>query len=294
MISERHGGAILVWAPAKVNLFLEVLSKRADGYHDIATFMVAVTLWDTLEFKEDATGTVELACDHPELSTGPENLICRAAELLRQHTGTTQGAQVRLRKRIPMAAGLAGGSSDAAATLDGLNQLWRLGFLPSELAALGAKLGSDVPFFFAGPAAWCTGRGEIVEPMPLSGILWLVIVSPAVGLRTADVYGNVTVPTTVQTGEAFRHAVQAGKAEEISAALHNRLEEPAVRLCPAIADVQARLQSRRPLGVRMSGSGASVFALCRDREEAVRIAREFRLAADEASRPAVHIVRSAF
>src|SRR5947209_6913376 len=146
MFSERRAAAVVVWAPAKVNLFLEVLAKRADGYHEIATLLVAVSLYDTLEFKEEASGEIRLHSDHPNLSTGPENLIVRAAELLRRRTGCGRGAAVRLAKRIPMAAGLAGGSSDAAATLAGLNRLWRLGLTRGELAVLGAELGSDVPF----------------------------------------------------------------------------------------------------------------------------------------------------
>src|SRR6266571_3826100 len=102
---ERQADAVVVWAPAKVNLYLEVLAKRPDGYHEIATLMVAVSLYDTLEFKEDATGQVRLACDQSGLSIGPENLVCRAAEALKRHTGSTRGAAIRLTKRIPMAAG---------------------------------------------------------------------------------------------------------------------------------------------------------------------------------------------
>src|SRR6516225_3644102 len=109
MLSERHAGAVIVKAPAKVNLFLEVLAKRPDGYHEIATLMVAVSLYDTLEFKEDSTGQIRLSCDQPALSTGPDNLVCRAAEAMRRRTGSTRGAAIHLRKRIPMAAGLAGG-----------------------------------------------------------------------------------------------------------------------------------------------------------------------------------------
>src|SRR5438094_7646909 len=147
MQSERHADAVVVWAPAKVNLFLEVLAKRTDGYHEIATLMVAVSLYDTLEFKEDTSGEIRLRCDHPDLTPGPANLVWRAATLLQQHTGCHRGAQIRLVKRIPLAAGLAGGSTDAAATLAGLNRLWQLGQSSAELADLGAELGSDIPFF---------------------------------------------------------------------------------------------------------------------------------------------------
>src|SRR5262249_39972994 len=146
MLNERHADAVVVWAPAKVNLYLEVLGERPDGYHEVATLMVAVSLYDTLEIKEDASADVRLRCDHPTLSTGPDNLVCRAAALLRQRTGWQRGAELRLVKRIPLAAGLAGGSTDAAAALAGLNRLWKLGLARPELAALGAELGSDVAF----------------------------------------------------------------------------------------------------------------------------------------------------
>jgi len=159
--SKRPGNTLVGQAPAKVNLFLEVLNKRPDGYHDIATLMVAVTLFDVLRFKEEKSGDIRLTCSNPELSTGPENLVFRAADLLKRHTGCKKGVTIRLTKRIPLAAGLAGGSSDAAATCIGLNRLWNLGLSRKELLALGAELGSDVSFFFAPPAAWCTCAAAI-------------------------------------------------------------------------------------------------------------------------------------
>jgi 4-diphosphocytidyl-2-C-methyl-D-erythritol kinase len=297
MLCERQAEAVVVWAPAKVNLFLEVLAQRADGYHEIATLMVAVSLYDTLEFKEDRAGDVRLQCDHPTLATGPDNLVSRAARLLRQRTGCPRGAQIRLVKRIPLAAGLAGGSSDAAATLAGLNQLWQLGLAPPDLAALGAELGSDVAFFFATPAAWCTGRGEQVTPVPLGRPLFFVLVCPPAGLATADVYRGVLVPEQPSTGMALRQAVATGQVEEIGRCLHNRLQPVAERLCPAVAAWRQRLAALGPAGHLMSGSGTSLFALCRDPSDALRIARELR-AADppptEKGSSSVFLVRSCF
>src|SRR6185437_5990973 len=185
MLIRRSASAVRIRTPAKVNLFLEVLARRSDGYHELATLMLAVSLYDTLEFTEEPTGATALHCDHPSLSTGPDNLICRAVELVRRESGRSDGVGIRLWKRIPMAAGLAGGSSDAAATLAGLNCLWHLGWDCGRLARLGAELGSDVSFFFAAPSAWCTGRGERIEPMRLGRTLDFVLVSPAVGLSTA-------------------------------------------------------------------------------------------------------------
>jgi 4-diphosphocytidyl-2-C-methyl-D-erythritol kinase len=273
MLSVRYADGIAVWAPAKVNLFLEVLAKRADGYHEINTLMVTVSLYDTLEFKEEASGDVRLHCDHPDLSTGPDNLVSRAAELLRHRGDVRRGASIHLAKRIPLAAGLAGGSSDAAATLAGLNQLWDLNLTNDALAVLGAQLGSDVPFFFATPAAWCTGRGERVTPVPLGRPLTFVLARPAAGLSTAEVYRNVTVPEQPRSGTELREAVQSGDAQALGQRLHNRLQDPAERLCPDVAHLRERLAALAPAGVLMSGSGTSVFALCRDHAEALRVVR---------------------
>jgi 4-diphosphocytidyl-2-C-methyl-D-erythritol kinase len=273
MLTERLNGAVVVRAPAKVNLFLEVLAKRPDGYHEIATLLVAVSLYDTLEFKEDASGQVRLRCDDSELTTGPDNLILKAATLLRQRTGCAHGADIRLTKRIPMAAGLAGGSTDAAAALDGLNRLWRLGMARDELARLGSELGSDVPFFLHAPAAWCTGRGEVVTPVTLSRSLDLAIAKPAAGLSTAEVYRGVSVPDRPETGNELRQAVADGDVEAIGQRLHNRLQGVAERLRPVISAGLEALRALEPAGQLMSGSGTSLFALCRDPGEAQRIAR---------------------
>jgi 4-diphosphocytidyl-2-C-methyl-D-erythritol kinase len=292
MLGERQGDDLRIRTPAKVNLFLEVLGKRADGYHEIATLMVAVSLFDTLRFTPNLDGNVVLNSVHPTLSSGPDNLICRSARLLRERTGCAQGATIHLEKRIPLAAGLAGGSSDAAATLAGLNQLWRLGLETRELAALSAEMGSDIPFFFAQPAAWCTGRGGKVAPMPVTGPLWFVLASPLVGLSTAAVYRGVTVPEEPSSGDAIRSAVESGNVQEIGRGLFNRLQPVAEKLCPPVAELCSRLQGLRPAGVLMSGSGTSVFALCRDYREAQRVAQGLSAGPPDDSNPRVNIVQS--
>src|SRR5262249_22841090 len=167
MLIDRYADDVVVWAPAKINLFLEILGKRPDGYHEIATLMVAIRLYDTLVFKEDAGGDIQLECNPSLLSTGVDNLVIRAADLLREKTGCKRGAKIRLVKRIPMSAGLAGGSTDAAAALAGLNELWRLGLDKTQLKKLGARLGSDVPFFFGGTAAWWYRRRGKGGPLGL-------------------------------------------------------------------------------------------------------------------------------
>jgi 4-diphosphocytidyl-2-C-methyl-D-erythritol kinase len=295
MLREPAGNgpsAVTVWAPAKVNLFLEVIGKRADGYHELRTLMVTVSLYDTLTFSLAPTGSIRLSCPGVDLSAGPENLIVRAADHLRRHTGHDAGADVVLTKRIPLAAGLAGGSTDAAATLVGLNRLWGLGLGRNELATMAADLGSDVAFFLDPPCAWCTGRGEVVERWPLGARLHLVLVAPPFGLSTAEVYRNLTAPAQPLSGDEMKAAVRAGDVAAIGRFLHNRLQEPAERLRPELADWLDRLTKLEPAGCLMSGSGSTLFALCRDRREAARIAREFRAGLPNDSGVRVFEVRS--
>jgi 4-diphosphocytidyl-2-C-methyl-D-erythritol kinase len=322
MLIRHAEGRVFIRTPAKVNLFLEVLARRPDGYHDLATLMAAVSLYDTLEIRSAPGSEVRLECDHPDLSTGPDNLVSRAAALVRQRCGLKQGAAIRLYKRIPTAAGLAGGSSDAAAALAGLNILWRLGLSQSELVEMGGQLGSDVSFFLASPvhaaasaggskgalgrwAAWCTGRGELVEPVPVGRPLDLVLVCPSVGLSTAQVFrglqaeysldppgGQGKLFETPRNGRAVRQALAAGNVEETGRQLFNRLQATAERLCPEVAHWRQRLAEIGPTGQLMTGSGSSVFALCRDGVEALRIARELCSGRDERAGFRVFIVRS--
>lgn len=272
MSRERHTAELALHTPAKVNLFLEVLGKRPDGYHELESLMLAVNVVDSLEFWRDDAGQLSLTCDTPGLSCGPDNLVLRAAEALRRHTGVTHGMRVHLCKRIPMQAGLAGGSSDAAATLVGLNRLWQLGLSTAELMQIGATVGSDVNFFFAAPAAWCTGRGEKATPVKLGRPLDLVLACPEQGLATADVFRKVQVSATPASGHGILEALAGGDIDEIGRQLHNRLQEPAEELCPAIAQVRHALQAAGTPGCLMTGSGSTVFALCRDRLEAIRVA----------------------
>jgi 4-diphosphocytidyl-2-C-methyl-D-erythritol kinase len=267
---------VVVWAPAKVNLFLEVLGKRPDGYHDIATLMVTLRLYDTLVFRNSPDLT--LRCSNPQLSSGPDNLVLRAAKLLQDRTGCKRGASIRLVKRIPMAAGLAGGSADAAATLLGLNDLWKVGRSDAELAKIGAEIGSDIPFFFHTPAAWCTGRGEIVAPVPLSIPLDFVLLCPSFGMATAAVYKNAVVPPKATTGDPIRAALGQGDVDLIGKLLHNRLQTAAEGLDPRIVEYARMLAevAPAPAGSLMSGSGSTLYALCRSPDEADRVAASLK------------------
>ncbi|MFM7150880.1 MAG: 4-(cytidine 5'-diphospho)-2-C-methyl-D-erythritol kinase [Gemmataceae bacterium] len=283
-----------VRCPAKVNLFLEVTGRRPDGYHDLATLMVSVDLCDHQEMRADPSGEIRLTTDAPGLSTGPDNLICRAAEILRRRCGIQQGVAIRLQKRIPMEAGLGGGSSDAAGALAGLNELWELNLGREQLAEMGAELGSDVPFFFYGPAGWCTGRGEMVEPVKMGKSLDLVLATPTVGLSTREVYGSLKRGDgeAARDGKNMREALQKGDIAELAKGLYNRLEEPAMRLCPEAARLRETLLRLNPAGVLLSGSGSTVFALTRDAAEAWQISRALTSRQEVGDGVRVHVVRS--
>jgi 4-diphosphocytidyl-2-C-methyl-D-erythritol kinase len=271
------GQALVVAAPAKVNLFLEVRGRRSDGYHDLETLMVAVDLFDTLEFRSGPPGAIALECDPPGLPTGTDNLVVKAARVLRDRVGRPDlGATIRLTKRIPTRAGLGGGSADAAVTLLALNEIWKLAQTRDELAGMAADIGSDVAFFLTPPAGWCTGRGEVVSPEPLARVLDFVLVCPPVALATAAVYRELRVPAAPRSGEALRAAVRSGDPEAVGRSLFNRLEEPAFVLAPVVEGIRRRLANLGPCGVLMSGSGSAVFAVCRSRGEATRVAGEFR------------------
>jgi 4-diphosphocytidyl-2-C-methyl-D-erythritol kinase len=267
--------AFVAFAPAKVNPYLEVLGRRPDGYHAVETLVLAVDLFDTLEVRRAPDGVTDIACDAPGVPTGPTNLVWKAAEALRLMTGTDFGAAIRLTKRIPHEAGLGGGSSDAAATLAALNVLWGLNLSRRELLPVAAAVGSDVGAFLAPPAGWCTGRGELVEPEAVGAEFHLVVVKPPVGCPTADVYRRVAVPETRLDGSAVRAAVRVGDAERLARGLHNRLQPAAFALRPEVEAVYHRLIACGPLGCLLSGSGASVFAVCRGRADALRVAREY-------------------
>lgn len=269
------GGGRRIDAPAKVNLFLELLRKRADGYHDLETLIVLVELADTLEVEPRADGELRLECDEPGIPTGPTNLVWKAADALRRRFGVTAGASIRLTKLVPHEAGLGGGSSDAASTIAALNAVWGLNRTARELAPVAAEVGSDVAAFLCPPACWCTGRGEVVTPVPVGGPLHLVIVKPPVGLSTAAVYKACTVPEAPASGTAIRAALASGDVVRLASGLHNRLQSPAFALQPAVEGVYDALAKTDPAGVLMSGSGSSVFAVARDAADADRIGREF-------------------
>jgi 4-diphosphocytidyl-2-C-methyl-D-erythritol kinase len=271
-MGSKRRRRLLISAAAKVNLALEILGRRGDGYHEIATVMQAVDLSDHLEL-EDADA-LELRTAAADVPTDDGNLALRAARLLREAARVERGVRITLDKRIPVAAGLGGGSTDAAAVLVGLNRLWGLRWPRARLDEVAVDLGMDVPYFLRGGAALATGRGEQVEPVR-GGALALVLLNPCVPLSTAAMYGRVT-PAMYSDGARTRtlaDELRARKPSRVAAALHNTLEEPARGVLPQVLQMEAALQAAGALGAVMSGSGPTVFGVARSFDHARQIRR---------------------
>lgn len=258
---------------AKVNLALEVLGKRSDGYHELSTVMQAVDLFDRLTVERAETITLETS--DAALPTDERNLVVRAARLLREASGVQAGARIVLDKRIPVAAGLGGGSSDAAATLWGLNRLWGLRWRRERLMALAVRLGMDVPFFLGPGRAVGTGRGEVLKPLPSVGGYAMVLVNPGVPLSTQEVYERVPEGWGAKPEGTKRmlEALRTRNAAKVAAALTNHLERWVEPAMPVIGRMKAALLAAGALGAVMSGSGPTVFGVARSLDQARQIQR---------------------
>ncbi|MCS5700721.1 4-(cytidine 5'-diphospho)-2-C-methyl-D-erythritol kinase [Cyanobium sp. FGCU-52] len=270
-----------VTAPAKINLHLEVLGLRPDGFHELAMVMQTLDLADTLVLAPTADAAISLRTDAEGLPTDADNLIVRAAEQLRQRVGLPElGAAIRLEKRIPIGAGLAGGSSDAAAALVGLNELWGCGLAAAELHAIAASLGSDVPYCLEGGTRLCFGRGEILEPLPGAAsaeapdLGVLLIKHPEVSVSTPWAYGRcreLRGDFYLESEADFAQRRDALRCGPLAAALRGEGPLPHLRndlqvvVEPEVVSVREGLALLRraegALAVAMSGSGPSLFAL---------------------------------
>ena len=272
---------LTVTAPAKVNLHLEVLGLRSDGFHELAMVMQSIDLADSLQFTNTADAQITLRCDDSSLSTGANNLVLKAAELLRARSGFNElGVSMYLEKRIPIGAGLAGGSSDGAAALVGLNALWGLGYTAETLESMAAELGSDVPFCVAGGTQLCFGRGELLEPVAptAEGLAVLLVKDPLVSVSTPWAYqrckelrGQDYLQGEMAFEQRRRDLREAPWLQPLRAGcpppLRNDLQ---VVVAAQTQAVQLSLQLLQtlptPLAVAMSGSGPSCFALFRDQD----------------------------
>jgi len=286
--------SIEVLAPAKLNLFLEVLGLREDGYHEIVTVTQTVSLFDSIRLTENAA-EIELACSGLDVPGGSENLAWRAAEVMSRQDSGRRGVSIKLEKRIPIGAGLGGGSSDAAAVLKGLNELWSLELSIGELEGLAAGLGSDVALFIRGGTAICRGKGEKIEPVRFKHVLHYVVAMPEFGTSTKEVYRKVKSYLTPNVKnvrfllEQFENAGGPGFAANIGSALFNRLEEVVCASYPRLARLKKRLTDLGCAGALVTGSGSCVYGIAADESSASRIAGEL---SGEPGLTAVYVART--
>jgi len=254
-------------SPAKVNLFLKVLGKREDGYHDIATLMQRISLCDEMDISLRSRD-IRVRCPGTSLPEDEGNIVYRAARLFLLRARSGQGVDITLRKKIPIEAGLGGGSSNAATTLLALNGLLGTPFGDGELMKMGAEIGADVPFFIFGRTAWAFGIGDRLEAADEVPKMWFVLLNPGFGLSTKRVYESLNLGLTK---EAIRFSIQTFlTAGDVAKGLHNDLETAAAGMHPLILELKKTLMEHGALGSLMSGSGATVFGLFADEQDALR------------------------
>lgn len=271
---------VTVWAPAKVNLILRVLDRRPDGFHNLWSLMQTVGLEDEVSIRVAGESEgVRLCCDDPSLATDRTNLVYRAAEEVLRRCRQNIGLDISLIKRIPMGAGLGGGSSDAAATIIGLNRLLDLRWSVAEMAQVGQRVGSDVPFFFFAPTAVVTGRGEHVMPVCLRGDRWLVLVNPGFSVETKWAYHTLSA-SRAQVQPLAGHHVSLAEKQQLSWELvleraENDFEVPVFQTYPVLQTIKDRLLALGAEVALLSGSGATVFGVFRDEQQARRAAGDY-------------------
>ena len=265
-------------AYAKINLGLDVLRKRADGYHEVKMIMQTVDIYDTLTFTKREESGILLKTDKEELSAGTDNLIYKAAACLISKAGISQGVEIELQKRIPIAAGMAGGSTDAAAALTGLNELFSLGYSLEKLQKLGVTLGADIPYCLMGGCALSEGIGEILTKLPPPPQCNLVIVKPDINVSTKFVYENLHAESLIfhPDIDGMTEAVRAGSLKGITDRLGNVLETVTIREYPVIDRIKTLMKSAGAENALMSGSGPTVFGIFTEKKDAESAAEQIK------------------
>jgi len=275
----------LVFSPAKLNLSLEILGERPDGYHDIRSLMVPIDLGDDVcvEVAEDFEG-IECACDSPEVPGGEANLAWQAARAFLKKTGLKCGVKINIKKRVPVAAGLAGGSSNAAHTLRALNKLFERPLSDDRLEETALEIGSDVPFLLQGKPAWVEGRGERLSPVSIPRWVYL-IVNPGFGVSTAWAYKNLAL-TTAKIENSIKYLILGGIK------IVNHLEIPVFHRYPMIKELKERLETSGAKAALMSGSGPTVFGIFDDIESADNVGRKLVETAKVTTYTALQVVEN--
>ena len=262
-------------AYAKINIGLDVLRRREDGYHELKMIMQTVDICDDLLFERTAQPGIVIRTDHEELPVDGNNLIYKAADLLFQEKGITEGVKITLTKRIPIAAGMAGGSSDAAAAMHGLNELFQMGYSIRELQEFGVKLGADIPYCLVGGTMLSEGIGEILTPLPTPPECFLVVAKPDINVSTGFVYGNLHAESLTYHPDidGMVEALRAGSLSGITDRLGNVLETVTIKEYPVIEEIKELLRKMGAENALMSGSGPSVFGIFKKKETAESAAR---------------------
>ncbi|TGB00822.1 4-(cytidine 5'-diphospho)-2-C-methyl-D-erythritol kinase [Halobacillus salinus] len=274
-------------ASAKINLSLDVLYKRDDGFHEVEMVMTTVDLADRIELTYVDRDVIKVESENRFVPNDERNLAYRAAKLMKDHYGVRKGVRIFIEKNIPVAAGLAGGSSDAAAVLRGLNRLWDLNRSIDELAELGAQIGSDVSFCVYGGTAHATGRGEKVRALPAPPPCWVVLAKPTIGVSTQTVYQNLNLDKAEHPNtEAMIDALNRGDFASICQNVGNTLEGVTLNLHEEVGQIKEQMRQGGADAVLMSGSGPTVFALVEQDARAQRIYNSLKGFCEE-----VYIVR---
>ncbi|MBR4632576.1 MAG: 4-(cytidine 5'-diphospho)-2-C-methyl-D-erythritol kinase [Elusimicrobia bacterium] len=269
---------MIVKAPAKINLYLEIINKRQDGYHNIESVMHTVSLFDILEFSETELNRIELVCENSELSNPEKNIVYKATKVFKEKYNINKGIKIKLTKNIPMGAGLGGGSSDAAATILALNKIWQVNDDIKNLEALGAALGADVPFFMTGGVAKISGIGDIVEKINTKLNLDFVLVKPNFGVSTPYAYSKVKFPlTNIRKIDNIITSLEKGMFDFESAKdlFFNRFEDFIFDEYQEIKQIRKVLEDLGCASL-MSGSGATVFGLVHDKRNIDFILNELK------------------
>lgn len=273
---------LYVKAPAKINLTLDVLHKRPDGYHEVEMIMTTVDLADRVGLELRRDGEIFVHSSNNFVPDDQRNLAYQAAKLLKDRFNVTSGVSITIDKQIPVAAGLAGGSSDAAATLKGLNELWSLGLSLDDLAELGAEIGSDVSFCVYGGTAIARGRGEKIEHISAPPSSWVILAKPTIGVSTAAVYGGLKLDGIEHPDTAgMLTAIKTNDYAKMCGTLGNVLESVTLDMHPEVASIKEQMKRFGADGVLMSGSGPTVFAFVQTEARTTRIVNGLKGFCDE-------------
>lgn len=268
-----------IFSPSKTNLYLRITDRRPDGFHELETLMIPLSLGDWLEIQENTSGKITLSCNMPGVPCDESNLVLKALRILQKTLRVPdRGLHIHIEKSTPMGGGMGGGSSNGAVTLKALNELWHLGCSESQLEGFAAQFGSDCSFFIKAKPAICTGRGEKIHPVSLIPELHLVMVNPGFGVSTKwayEAYAHATKQIAPPIGQLLER-INAGELSKLQGLMFNSLESPVLKKYLLLNTLKEDLITSGALASMMSGSGATVFGLAASADSAVQIAQKMR------------------